>query len=382
MDAPSYLKRCLRTREEIEAFLKEDYDDRYDTTGLGWTYDADCGWILVDSVRPDGIDNSNTFYHYEPHGCRKRVNFADMEARIHTYGDSFTHCDQVSDGETWQEYLAAHLQEPVENYGIGGYSVYQAYCRMLKIEAEHPAEYIILNIYDDDHFRNLDRWRTIRWGGKTRCGYTLPYLTVDLAADSVEERDNICTHPEEVYRLSDLDWVMDTFADDPVLKIALASLAESDETIAPSEVPTSFGLPVGSGAEDLKATHTRAALRATRHVLERTEEFVERTSRKLLVVLSFHAEMIRATLMGEDDWDRDLLNFLETRNYPYVDLRDLHREEFASFNGDVESYIGRYYNGHYAPHGNYFCATALKNAVVDWLDPKPIPYLRFEEVVA
>ena len=37
-------------------------------------------------------------------------------------------CYQVSDGETWQEYLAAHLDEPIRNFGMGGYGVYQA-CR-------------------------------------------------------------------------------------------------------------------------------------------------------------------------------------------------------------------------------------------------------------
>jgi len=121
--------------------LKQDYQERYDTRGYGWTYDPEVGWILVDSVRPDGIDGSNTFYHYEPTGCRRRINFSEKEARIHTYGNSFTHCDQISDGETWQEYLAAHLQEPIENYGVGGYSVYQAYRRMLKVEQDHPAEY-------------------------------------------------------------------------------------------------------------------------------------------------------------------------------------------------------------------------------------------------
>ena len=34
-------------------------------------------------------------------------------------GDSFTHCDQVSDGETWQEFLASHIREPVKNFGVG-----------------------------------------------------------------------------------------------------------------------------------------------------------------------------------------------------------------------------------------------------------------------
>jgi hypothetical protein len=32
---------------------------------------------------------------------------------------SFTQYHQVSDGETWQEYLAAHLGEPVGDFGIG-----------------------------------------------------------------------------------------------------------------------------------------------------------------------------------------------------------------------------------------------------------------------
>src|SRR5207249_3561212 len=122
----------------------------------GWVFDADVGWALCDAIRTDGVDKSRTFYHYEPDGARRVVNSPDRDGRVHTYGDSFTHCDQVSDGETWQEYLAAHLQEPIRNYGVGGYSAYQAYCRMLKVEERRPAKYVILNIFDDDHYRNLD----------------------------------------------------------------------------------------------------------------------------------------------------------------------------------------------------------------------------------
>ena len=172
-----------------------------DLVNRGWTYNSELGWVLCDSIRSDGIDGSSTFYHYEWNsvslpvslslpglfyvclsaslcsvvsadcvvqgprtGCRKLVNTAGRQCRIHTYGDSFTHCDQVSDAETWQEYLAAHLQEPVENYGVGGYSVYQAYLRMRSVEATHPARYVVLNVWDDDSFRNIDAWRTIRFG--------------------------------------------------------------------------------------------------------------------------------------------------------------------------------------------------------------------------
>ena len=383
MDARTYLEQqCLRTEKEIEVFLKRNYDKHYDTDGLGWTYDAECGWILVDSVRSDGVDGSSTFYHYEPSGCRRRINFPEKEARIHTYGNSFTHCDQVSDGETWQEYLAAHLQEPIENYGIGGYSVYQAYRRMLKIEAEHPAEYIVLNVWDDDNYRNLDSWRTIRFGRKTNCGFPLPHLTVNLTNDTVEERNNLCPTPEDIFKLTDIDWVMETFADDPVLRVVLASM-EGMERIEEDSlgVPVSFGLPVGSGAKELKTSHTRAALRSTRYVLEKTEEFVERTGKKLLVMLSYSSGGIRRALLGEPAWDQKLVDFLKTRDYPSVDLRTYHLEEFKTFDLDVDAYLQRYYNGHYAPAGNFFFAQAIKDVVVDWLDPKPLPYRPYEEVL-
>jgi len=72
------------------------------------------------------------------------------------YGDSFTQCHQVSDGETWQEILAAHFGEPIRNFGVGGYGVYQAYRRMRRIEATtDSALYVILNIFSADHVRNL-----------------------------------------------------------------------------------------------------------------------------------------------------------------------------------------------------------------------------------
>src|SRR5256885_2648577 len=68
---------------------------------------------------------------------RTSIMYADRPCRINTYGDSFTQCHQVSDHETWQEYLAAHLGEPIRNFGMGGYGFYQAYRRRSE---EHTSE--------------------------------------------------------------------------------------------------------------------------------------------------------------------------------------------------------------------------------------------------
>ena len=44
---------------------------------------------------------------------------------VNTFGDSSTECIQVSDGESWQECLAANFGEPIRNYGVGSMGLTQ-----------------------------------------------------------------------------------------------------------------------------------------------------------------------------------------------------------------------------------------------------------------
>ena len=75
------------------------------------TFDPVLGYELKDYGFKDGMEKSHTIGTYEKHGGhRKLINYADQPCRINTYGNSFTQCAQVSDGETWQEILAAHLR--------------------------------------------------------------------------------------------------------------------------------------------------------------------------------------------------------------------------------------------------------------------------------
>src|SRR5262249_8240384 len=127
-------------------------------------YDAEVGYVQGAGDFRDGVDGSVCTYRYDRLGARRMTAHADKPCPINTYGNSLTHCDEVSDGETWQEVLAAHLGEPMRNYGVSGYSVYQAYLRMKREEKRSPARYVIFNIYDDDHYRNLTGWKRIRFG--------------------------------------------------------------------------------------------------------------------------------------------------------------------------------------------------------------------------
>ncbi|HUV65764.1 MAG TPA: twin-arginine translocation signal domain-containing protein [Sedimentisphaerales bacterium] len=378
--AGEYLRSMMPSRQQVDDFIQGRQGPEKLSCNQGWLFDGELGWILCDSVRPRSVDGSRGYYSYETDGARKVINGAGKPSRIHTYGNSFTHCDQVSDGETWQEYLAAHLQEPIRNYGVGGYSVYQAYRRMLKVEKDSPAEYVILNVWDDDHFRNLDSWRSIRFGRRTPCGFTLPYLRVNVKQNRCEQVENLCSNPEQVYRLCDEDFVLRKFEDDPVLKVVLAT--RGGEKVTPAVVKSiseAFGvfdedILALKPADAIRKIHTEASLYATRNIITWTEQFVRKTGRKLMVILSFGRGNIANALKDMPRFDQSFVDWLKDKSYPVMDMRDFFVADFIQSRLDPNAYLNQYYIGHHNPAGNFFTAWALKKRWVDWLDPRPLPY--------
>ena len=75
-----------------------------------------------------------------------------------------------------------------------------------------PGDYIIFNIWGDDHFRNLDAWRNIRVPQLEGFGEpTLPYVEVNHETKTFKEYPNPCPTKKSVYNLYNLDWVVNKF---------------------------------------------------------------------------------------------------------------------------------------------------------------------------
>ncbi|MFC2076533.1 SGNH/GDSL hydrolase family protein [candidate division KSB1 bacterium] len=379
ISAKEYLDELLYTKEEVKSWL----------AGEAFPfarYSSEFGWLLPDANFRDGIDGSVSSYTYEKDdGPRITINHRDKPCRINTYGDSFTQCHQVNDEETWQEVLAAHIREPVRNFGIGGWSVYQAYRRMLTEEKRTPAEYIIFNIYDDDHLRNLDSWRTIRVRKHVRFTEPpLPHVKVNVQRDTFEEFPNPCPTPESLYNLCDREWVHKRFGDDFVLQIMVArrnarlkqqlkSYSDFNRLAAEHgldiEVMNNVGLD-----KTAVALHQSTALRSTEKIVEKIEAFAKANGKKVLYVLSFPAGSMASLVRTRERWDQSFVDFLKMKGLPFVDMMEYHMAEFRQFDLDIDDYLKRYYIGHYNPRGNLFCAFAMKNKLVEMLDPKPFPY--------
>ena len=369
-------------------YQKQDVDTWLNGKNRFAQYSSGFGWLLNNSLTKDGADGSACRYTYNDggQGCRKMINHADKPCRINTYGNSFTQCHQVSDGETWQEVLAAHIGEPMRNFGVGGWSVYQAYLRMLREEEKTPADYMVFNIYSDDHYRNLDACRSIRVT-RMEGGFgevTLPYVAVNLDKNTFIEHPNPCPTPESVYNLCDVDWVLNRFKDDFVFKMMLmhrtAATAKTDSRYDDlKKLSTTFGINTrvdnaAAFSEQAWKIHLDAALFATEQIVERIEKFAKENNKRVLYVLSYNSYEIGRMLKEGERFDADFIQYLEEKGLPYVDLMQEHVEDYRKYSCGEEEYLEQYFIGHYNPRGNFFHAWSIKDEVVDMLDPKPESY--------
>ena len=379
----------LEMRQFLSGLLytKKEVDDYFADKAFPFSkHSPEFGWLLRDAYFRDGINNSISVYNYsKPDGERLMSNYSEKPCRINTYGNSFTQCHQVSDHETWQEVMAGHIQEPVKNFGIGGWSVYQAYLRMLKEEKRTPAEYIIFNIYSDDHYRNLDAWRNIRANKHVRfIEPPLPFMKVDLKNKTYSEHSNPTPNKEDFYKLCEIDKTYKIFKDDFVAKIIIAH-NKTDERNENLDFKEIHALTQTHGIEtaiDSNTTmskvvntyHRECALFSTKIIIEKIEQFAVENNKKVIFVLSYPAGYLAQAYEENQRWDQNIVDLIKSKNLPLIDLGQAHFDEFKQFNIELKDYLSKYFIGHYNPLGNMFCANALVSKLVKMMNPKPTPY--------
>jgi len=389
------IKQILQTTTyrplDVEAVL--------DPKKTSWcSFDAEIGYVPRSIVLQDGMDFCRTTYTYEPTGQRKMVNYADQPCRINTYGDSFTQSQQVSDDESWQERLAAHMGEPIRNFGIGGHSVFTAYKRLMRIEAgECSAEYLLLTIYDDDHVRNLDasRWIRTQWNDKDRPrerawplhGLPWVHLRYDLSKGSFVEVPGLCRTGDDLRKLCDPQHFYRTFQDDQIVRLFVLEKggeARFDDLEAVAEA-----LSIKVNLRDTAKRMTEAAklrwmygFKSSEYVLDALSAWAEKSHKKLIVPLAYSEAQVINFLKGRERFDVSFIDYLERKKIAWFDSLQKHKQDYADFVIAPEKYIDRLYIkpaaaavfGHYNPLGNAFFAFALKDDLVGWLEPKPPAY--------
>ena len=375
-----FLRGSAVSREVIDRFLH----------GPSWArFDPELGYILWNYAPTDGIGGSATLSTVQANGARTSFLYADKKCRINTYGDSFTQCHQVSDGETWQEYLAAHLGEPIRNFGMGGYGVYQAYRRMLREErTDHSAEYVTLYLWGDDHIRSLLRCRhsiTYKgWdhhGGRMFHGNFWPYLELDLDTGEFLEKENLLATPSALYSMTDPQFMVGHLKDDLALQLyafKLGYIGDLDRQRI-SKLAAHLNYPFSwNEASELNRQAgellDQYSLLATKHILQKTQDFCGQQQKKLLVILFDPYRAMAEMHEHGTRYDQSIVNHLREKKFEYFDMNEVHLQDFKKYNLAFDAYMKSYFIGHYNPRGNHFFAYSIKDAIVNWLNPKPITY--------
>jgi hypothetical protein len=377
-----YLRNSAVPRDVIDRFLR----------GPSWArFDPDLGYVLGNFLPTDGIDGSATISTARPDGARTSFMYVDRPCRINTYGDSFTQCHQVSDGETWQEYLAAHLGEPIRNFGMGGYGAYQAYRRMLREErTDHGAKYLIFYIWGDDHIRSLLRCRYAiiypKWdakGGRMFHSNFWPNLEMDLQAGRFVEMANRLPSPESLYRMCDPEWMVQHLKDDLALQLfafKLGYIRDVDRQQI-DKLAGLLGYRMNWGDEaslrsQAGALLDRYSLQATKQVLDKARRFADENQKKLMVVVFDPYRAMDEMRRGGKRYDQEIVDYLAAEKFNFFDMNEVHLRDYRRSNLTYSDYLKQFFIGHYNPKGNHFFAYSIKQKVVEWLDPRPITYRR------
>jgi hypothetical protein len=379
-----YVKDTVPTQKEIDVFLNE----------TSWArFDRDVGYVLGNYMPRDGVDSSSSISTIQSNGARTSFMYKGKPCRINSYGNSFTQCNQVNDGETWQEYLAGHLGEPVGNFGMGGFGVYQAYRRMIREEGTgHGAEYAILYIWGDDHIRSLLRCRymlTKGWNeqtnrtegvGKMFHGNFWAHVEINLETGVLEEKENLLPTRTSLNKMTDPDWMHAALKDDLALRMYLYKNRQvSDIDLkALKALSGHLGHDVDLDGDTLRSSVAALldsySFAATKFILNKAQDFASANDKKLMVIIFDPYRVTKPLLKGGARYDQEIADFLQANHINHIDMNLMHVEDFKSFKLSIDDYFKRYFIGHYSPAGNHFFAYAIKDRIVEWLNPKPVPY--------
>ena len=395
-----YIRGCAVPREVIDGFLK----------GPSWAkFDSELGYVQRDYIRRDALDNSSAIYTFRPDGARTRFLYENRKPRINAYGDSFTESEQVNDGETWEEYLAGHLGEPIGNYGIGGYGVYQAYGRMIREEStDHGADYVIFYIWGDDPTRSLFRTRYcaiypwFKFASQVETarnfhGNFWAHVELDLNTGQFAEKADPLPTPESLYHMTEPQWLVDHLKDDLALQLsayadrAVVALDRKQISKLAAALDFPFDWSLDSQTANVPNTYrggtsmtpmqaqaaallNRYSQRANIYILGELRAFTSQHRKKLLIVIFDPYQTMQQMHNGEARSDQETVDYLVREKFDYFDMNEVHISDFKIYNISWEDYKKQYFIGHYNPRGNHFFAYSIKDTIVDWLTPKPITY--------
>lgn len=212
-----FLFREVRPEYFVHAFIETHFDSLSEDDRLRFlelAHDPVLGWDNRPLAQYRFRNSLDVEYgvSYAADGSRAD-HLPDKRLLMHTYGDSFTWCDEVGDHETWQRFLEVALDAEVKNFGVGAYGTHQAILKFERhVEQSAVAPITVLGIMEENINRTVNLFRPFYSPGSgVKLGFK-PALRI-TANGRIESLPNPYSDPslslpalrELAHRISDRD---------------------------------------------------------------------------------------------------------------------------------------------------------------------------------
>jgi hypothetical protein len=324
-------------------------------------FDQDLGW----TIRPNGKSDDG-LYHANSAGFRANREYALRAPagvlRVASFGDSFTHGAEVGNRETWEHLLESHAPHlEVLNFGVDAYGVDQAFLRYRKEGSRFAPDVVLIGLLIENINRSVSVYRPAYYH-RTRGISVKPRFRVaedgrlELIPLPVRSREELMERVTsgdllEVLKRTDY-WVQRAplaYDHSPLFWSSIARIV--------------YGRYENSG-RNLKrhyaAGERSEPFRVTLAVIQGFhDEALQRGARQAIAVVFPDARALREHLEGGPAYWQSMVQALEARGVPVVDMGPALVE--AARDAGVDHLFSGY---HYSGAGNAVVARALEQRLV------------------
>lgn len=334
-----------RHADIIDRFIREETNYVLFSSTLGWSIKEN-GTSRLYQSNSSGIRSDKEYALHPPRGI----------LRVSTFGDSFTHCSDVKNGETWQAFMESYDSNlEVINFGVGSYGLDQAYLRYLEDGRQYRSHIVLIGFMSENIYRNVNTFRPFYF---SNAGIPLAKPRFEIKSEKLSLIPNplyrlddykmLLLYPQEVlsklgvndyyyqkrYKSNMLDW-------SPTVRLIRILLYKVSHKLSQQTI-------VING----RYNENSEAFIVTKKIFDEFyETAINNRSVPIILIFPNKVDIIQYLRQKEKRYS-PLLSYFNTRGYKHIDLMD------AFENTDIKaSFVGY----HYSPLANMLVAKHVHN---------------------
>lgn len=327
----------------INNFIEQKTNYASFSPTLGWSIKEN-GSSKLYQANSSGIRSNKEYAFTPPRGVR----------RISTFGDSYTHCDDVNNNETWQAFMESYDSNiEVINFGVGGFGTDQSYLRYLEEGSQYNSHIVLIGFMSENIYRNVNAYRPFYYPN-TGIPLTKPMFVIkdeklSLIPNQIQRLHDykmLLHHPQDVFSEIGINdyyykkgYTSNIFDWSPTVRLIKILINKVSNRL--------FQEIIKNG----RYNENSKTYRVTKKIFDKFyKASIKNNSIPIILIFPNKKDVVHYQRQKEKRYS-PLLSYFDSKGYKYIDLMD------AFENADVKDL----FMGHYSPHANQLVAKHIHN---------------------